>query len=55
LGDAFVNRSLVRFCLVEADPSLPSPKADRSLLFYGAAVLAVVFLLILLLHWIFGS
>jgi hypothetical protein len=55
LGDAFVNRSLVRFCLVEADPNLPSPKDDRSLLFYGAAVLAVVFLLILLLHWIFGS
>jgi len=54
LGEAFVNRSLVRFCPVEADPSLPSPKDERSILFYGLAILAVVYLLILLLHWIWG-
>ena len=55
LGEAFVNRSLVRFCAVEADPSLPSQRDERSILFYGLAILGVVYGLIFVLHWIFGS
>ncbi|HEY9688844.1 MAG TPA: hypothetical protein V6D46_02540 [Coleofasciculaceae cyanobacterium] len=55
LGDAFVNRSLVRFCPVEADPNLPSQRDERSILFYGLAILGVVYGLIFVLHWIFGS
>lgn len=55
LGEAFVNRSLVRFCPLEADPNLPSQRDERSILFYGLAILAVVYGLIFVLHWIFGS